>query len=76
MCDCVRRLTRDRDRITEILDIVKFLCRVFWKEAFQHQVDKLQTNHKVCVCVFLCVCVPGVCVTVVLPCVWHLRRAL
>ena len=41
------RLTRDKDRIVDILEIIKFLCRIFWKEAFQHQVDKLQTNHKV-----------------------------
>lgn len=40
------RLTRDKDRIVETLDIIKFICRVFWKEVFQKQVDKLQTNHK------------------------------
>ena len=40
-------LTRDKDRIVDTLDIIKFICRVFWKEVFQKQVDKLQTNHKV-----------------------------
>ena len=48
------RLTRDKDRIVETLDIIKFICRVFWKEVFQKQVDKLQTNHKVRACVITC----------------------
>jgi Transport protein particle (TRAPP) component len=52
----VIRLTRDRERLVDMLEIMKFLCRSFWKEAFQHQVDKLQTNHKVFVQGYLVRC--------------------
>ena len=40
------RLARDRERLVEVLDVVKFLCREFWSEAFRKPVDKLQTNNK------------------------------
>ena len=40
------RLARDRERLVEVLDVVKFLCREFWTEAFRKPVDKLQTNNK------------------------------
>lgn len=40
------RLSRDRERITEPLDIMKFVCREFWTELFRKSVDKLQTNNK------------------------------
>ena len=28
------------------LEAVKFLCKEFWTEVFQKQIDKLQTNHR------------------------------
>lgn len=41
------RLARDRpERLVEHIDIVKFLCRDFWSEAFRKPIDKLQTNNK------------------------------
>ena len=42
----LRRLTRDRERLMESLDVMKWLCREFWTEAFRKPVDKLQTNNR------------------------------
>ena len=28
------------------LELVKFLCKDFWSEIFNKQIDKLQTNHR------------------------------
>jgi hypothetical protein len=41
------RMTRDRERLVDILDVIKFLCREFWSEVFRKPVDKLQTNNRV-----------------------------
>ena len=42
-----RSLLRDRgERMTDPLDIVKWMCREFWSEVFRKPVDKLQTNNK------------------------------
>jgi hypothetical protein len=43
-----RRLSRDRDRFVEALDVMKFICREFWTEVFRKPIDKLQTNNRVC----------------------------
>ena len=40
------RMTKDRARLATTLDAIKFLCKDFWAEVFQKQVDKLQTNHR------------------------------
>jgi len=41
------RLARDRaERLGDVLDVVKFVCREFWSEVFRKPVDKLQTNNK------------------------------
>ncbi len=42
----VERLTRDRERLVDTLDVLKFVCREFWTDAFRKAVDKLQTNNK------------------------------
>lgn len=42
----VERLTRDRPRFVDALDIVKFICKEFWTAVFRKQVDNLKTNHK------------------------------
>jgi hypothetical protein len=36
-------------RLIEQLDIIKFICKEFWKEVFNKSIDNLKTNHKVCV---------------------------
>jgi len=41
------RYTRNRPRFHDDLDRIKFICKEFWTELFQKQVDKLRTNHKV-----------------------------
>ena len=40
------RYTRDRQRLAEQLELMKFICRDFWTEVFRKQVDGLRTNHK------------------------------
>lgn len=42
----VERLTRDRQRLGSVLEVVKFICRDLWGTAFGKTVDKLQTNHR------------------------------
>jgi len=42
------RYSIDKPRFLEMesLDIVKYLCKDLWTEAFNKQIDKLQTNYK------------------------------
>lgn len=40
------RISRDKERLTEMIDIIKFLCRDFWQDVFRKPIDKLQTNNK------------------------------
>ncbi|KAG4090003.1 transport protein particle complex subunit [Neocallimastix lanati (nom. inval.)] len=40
------RLTGDRSRFTDNLDVIKFVCKDFWSTIFKKQVDNLKTNHK------------------------------
>ena len=43
----VERCTRTRTpRLSEPLDIVKFLCKDLWMLLFHKKIDKLQTNHR------------------------------
>ncbi|GAX76585.1 hypothetical protein CEUSTIGMA_g4031.t1 [Chlamydomonas eustigma] len=40
------RYTKDRPRLGETLEVIKFLCKDFWLLVFKKQVDNLRTNHK------------------------------
>jgi hypothetical protein len=40
-------MTRDRERLIDVLDVMKFICREFWLEMFRKPIDKLQTNNRV-----------------------------
>ncbi|CAI5703909.1 hypothetical protein KXD40_002528 [Peronospora effusa] len=40
------RAARDRPRMLEPLDLIKFVCKEFWIAIFKKQIDKLQTNHR------------------------------
>lgn len=42
----VERYSKDRSRMAEPLDVIKFICRDFWTEVFKKQVDNLRTNHR------------------------------
>lgn len=46
------RLSRDKPRFNENLDIIKFICKEFWTEAFKKQIDNLKTNHRVLYTIF------------------------
>ncbi|KAG2510753.1 hypothetical protein JM16_008449 [Phytophthora kernoviae] len=45
-CRFAERVTRDRPRMLEPLDVIKFVCKDFWISIFKKQIDKLQTNHR------------------------------
>jgi hypothetical protein len=40
------KVSKARPRMTEDLDIIKFVCRELWTFLFKKQVDNLKTNHK------------------------------
>ncbi|KAK9829429.1 hypothetical protein WJX72_005815 [[Myrmecia] bisecta] len=42
----VERYTKDRPRLGEHLDVIKFICKEFWGDLFKKQVDNLRTNHR------------------------------
>jgi trafficking protein particle complex subunit 6 len=42
----VERCLFDRPPLTEQLDIMKFICKEFWTEAFRKSIDNLRTNHR------------------------------
>jgi hypothetical protein len=43
----VERSTRTRSpRMSDPLDIIKYLCKDLWSALFRKKVDKLQTNHR------------------------------
>ncbi|KAJ3014707.1 Trafficking protein particle complex subunit 33 [Thoreauomyces humboldtii] len=42
----VERLTKDRPRFLDNLDVVKFICKDFWIALFKKQIDNLKTNHR------------------------------
>lgn len=37
---------RDRARLADSLEVIKFLCKDFWLAVFKKQVDNLRTNHR------------------------------
>lgn len=41
------RFSKDRPRLTEPLDVIKFLCKDIWTIVFKKQIDNLKTNHRV-----------------------------
>ena len=45
--DRLRRYTRDKPRLGDTLEIIKFVCKDFWQALFKKQVDNLKTNHRV-----------------------------
>ncbi|TPX64151.1 hypothetical protein SpCBS45565_g06130 [Spizellomyces sp. 'palustris'] len=42
----VERITRDRPRFLDTLDVVKFICKDYWIALFKKQIDNLKTNHR------------------------------
>lgn len=40
------RFSRDRPRLTDPLDVIKFLCKDLWGVVFRKQIDNLKTNHR------------------------------
>ncbi|KAL8952898.1 MAG: hypothetical protein Q9222_001224 [Ikaeria aurantiellina] len=42
----VERFSRDRPRFTDMLDMIKFLCKDLWTLVFKKQIDNLKTNHR------------------------------
>lgn len=42
------RFSRDRTRMVDTLDVIKFICKDLWTIVFRKQIDNLKTNHRVC----------------------------
>ncbi|KAK9466587.1 transport protein particle component-domain-containing protein [Lipomyces arxii] len=42
----VERFSQDRSRFTDVLDVVKFICKDLWQLLFRKQIDNLKTNHR------------------------------
>lgn len=40
------RYTANRPRLSENIDVIKFICKEFWGDLFKKQVDNLRTNHR------------------------------
>lgn len=43
----IARMTKDRPRFHDTLDVIKFVCKEFWLSIFKKQIDNLKTNHRV-----------------------------
>ncbi|KAL7268209.1 hypothetical protein RUND412_009179 [Rhizina undulata] len=42
----VERFSRDRTRMVDTLDVIKFCCKDLWTIVFKKQIDNLKTNHR------------------------------
>ncbi|KAF8063037.1 trappc6b [Scenedesmus sp. PABB004] len=40
------RYSRDKPRLGDTLEVIKFVCKDFWLAVFKKQVDNLKTNHR------------------------------
>ncbi|KAJ1979973.1 hypothetical protein H4R33_005590 [Dimargaris cristalligena] len=40
------RYSKDRPRLADTLDMVKFVCKDIWTKLFRKQIDNLKTNHR------------------------------
>eukprot|EP01128_Nolandella_sp_AFSM9_P002093 TRINITY_DN12481_c0_g1_i1.p1 TRINITY_DN12481_c0_g1~~TRINITY_DN12481_c0_g1_i1.p1 ORF type:complete len:163 (+),score=20.82 TRINITY_DN12481_c0_g1_i1:51-539(+) len=40
------KITIDRSRFSEKIDVIKWICKDFWMVLFRKQADNLRTNHK------------------------------
>eukprot|EP01117_Protostelium_nocturnum_P001569 TRINITY_DN1189_c0_g1_i1.p1 TRINITY_DN1189_c0_g1~~TRINITY_DN1189_c0_g1_i1.p1 ORF type:complete len:261 (-),score=86.38 TRINITY_DN1189_c0_g1_i1:68-811(-) len=42
----IERITKERPRFVDQLEIMKFICKEFWTEIFKKQIDNLRTNRR------------------------------
>ncbi|GJJ68242.1 trafficking protein particle complex subunit 6 [Entomortierella parvispora] len=42
----IEKISKDRLRFTDNLDVVKFVCKEVWMFLFKKQIDNLKTNHR------------------------------
>ncbi|KAF9180450.1 Trafficking protein particle complex subunit 33 [Haplosporangium sp. Z 767] len=42
----IEKISKDRTRFTDNLDVVKFVCKEVWMFLFKKQIDNLKTNHR------------------------------
>eukprot|EP00878_Enallax_costatus_P009183 GHUV01009600.1.p1 GENE.GHUV01009600.1~~GHUV01009600.1.p1 ORF type:complete len:194 (+),score=50.70 GHUV01009600.1:238-819(+) len=40
------RYSKDKARLGDTLEVIKFLCKDFWQAVFKKQIDNLKTNHR------------------------------
>lgn len=43
----LHRYSKDKPRLGDTLDIIKFICKDFWQAVLKKQIDNLKTNHRV-----------------------------
>lgn len=53
------RFSRDRPRLNDTLDVIKFLCKDLWSLVFGKNIDNLKTNHRVRASGAICVIEPA-----------------
>jgi hypothetical protein len=44
------RYSKDKPRLGDTLEVIKFVCKDFWQAVFKKQIDNLKTNHRVSIC--------------------------
>lgn len=54
------RYSRDKARLGDTLEVIKFLCKDFWQALFKKQVDNLKTNHRVSFELLVPCCIPQI----------------
>ncbi|KAG0364490.1 transport protein particle component [Gamsiella multidivaricata] len=42
----IERISKDRMRFTDNLEVIKFVCKEVWMFLFKKQIDNLKTNHR------------------------------
>ncbi|KAG0341631.1 Trafficking protein particle complex subunit 33 [Podila horticola] len=42
----IEKISKDRMRFTDNLEVVKFVCKEVWMFLFKKQIDNLKTNHR------------------------------
>eukprot|EP00775_Hariotina_reticulata_P007197 gene7197-7411_t len=40
------RYSKDKPRLGDTLEVIKFVCKEFWQTVFKKQIDNLKTNHR------------------------------
>ena len=42
----IEKFSKDRDRLKDELEIMKYICKEFWYNVYRKNIDNLRTNHQ------------------------------